>query len=112
VDQERGPGIERLDAGDRRLEGAHRIRVRGAPEADVGVADLGEAEAGRRGLGLRRADRPGREHPARHGPEQPAPRPRHAPQELPSVDAALIAHDSLLTTTLPVISGCKVQKYS
>ena len=39
------------------------------------------------------------------------PRPRHALQKPPPLDAALIAHDSLLTTTLPVIIGCKVQKY-
>src|SRR4030095_16016261 len=53
-----------------------------------------------------------REPPAADRPQQARARPRHALQKASPVGVESLAHDPLLTMTLPVISGCKVQKYS
>ena len=100
---------------------AQRVLVRLALEADVGVADLDEAEALPRALRLGRAAaraRASASTPPDHRPEEAGAGPRHALQEaapIQLVPFALVAHVPLLsgvTTTLPVIRGCSVQKYS
>jgi hypothetical protein len=120
VDQEGRLGVERLDARDRGLEGAQRVGIRRALEPDVGVADLDEAEAlpGPFRLGRPRPEHARARHTPDHRPQQAGAGPRHALQEAAPIELVpfiRVAHEPLLsgmTTTLPVIRGCSVQKYS